>query len=153
MSFLDALSTPGKAARVFLTLCLLLMTGCKYEATFFHRDTEAKSDAKGNSTPIIDGSVTTNAAGFKLANCALGSVWMTNKFETCLPLGKGRNCHLTPVMIDSHTVQLTVTIDAKTANGKIRELSIAEVSAPVGKPVGLAVGDFKFSLTPEVVTQ
>jgi hypothetical protein len=144
-------SKVAKLGQVLLMLSLVLGAGCKYSASIFHKQDEAKSDAKPNPTPVMTGSMT-NASGLKLSKCDLGAILMTNRSETCVALGEGRQCHLTPVMVDKHNIQLTVTVESKKPNGRIHDLSIAQVVAATGQSLEVAVGDFNFSLTPEVVS-
>ena len=60
---------------------------------------------------------------------------------------------LTPILIDSHKVQLTLAVESKNANGKIHDLSITQVITRSGKPFEVAVGGFSFSLTPNVTSE
>jgi len=59
---------------------------------------------------------------------------------------------LTPRMIDSHNVQLTLAVESKTARGKLHDLSITQVVTRPGKPFEVVVGEFSFCLTPKVVS-
>jgi hypothetical protein len=75
---------------------------------------------------------------------------LTNHFETCVSLGKNKDCLLTPLVIDNHTVQLTVVVQSRFPNGKTHDLSMTQVVTPLGEQFDVAVGDFSFSLTPNV---
>lgn len=83
----------------------------------------------------------------------LGDVSLTNHLETCLHLGGGKNCTLTPHLIDAHTVQLTLALESKTAAGKIHDVCVTQVTAKSGKPLEVAVGDFQLSLTPNIAAE
>ena len=80
----------------------------------------------------------------------LGEVELTNHFETCVQLGGGKNCTLTPKMLDQKNVQITLSIESKTAAGKTHDLSVTQIVTRTGKPLEVAVGDFELSLTPRV---
>ena len=80
----------------------------------------------------------------------LGEVELTNHYETCVQLGGGKNCTLTPKMLDQKNVQITLSIVSKTAAGKTHDLSVTQIVTRTGKPLEVAVGDFELSLTPRV---
>ena len=101
----------------------------------------------------MQSTVVTNAAGTQISNCDLGAVSLTNHYETCLSLGVGRSCILTPKVIDGHNVEITVAVESRTNNGKIHDLFITQVVTRSGKPFEVAVGDYNFSLTPDVTSE
>ena len=117
----------------------------------------AKADPSANTAAAGETAtrtgVTTNASGLKISNCDLGTVTLTNHSETCVLLGPGQDCRLTPNLIDEHNVQLTVAVESKKPNGRIHDLSITQVIAKTGQTFEVAVGDFNFSLTPNVKTE
>jgi len=80
----------------------------------------------------------------------LGEVALTNHYETCVQLGDGKNCTFLPKMIDSHNVEITLSLESKT-DGKTHDLTVTQVTTKSGKPFEVAVGDFQLSLTPKVV--
>ena len=116
-----------------------------------------KHDSTSNSKTVAstpaESSISTNDAPVKLTDCDLGAVSLTNHYETCVSLGKGKDCIFTPKMIDSHNVHLTLAVESKNAGGKVHDLSITEVVAPVGKPLEVAVGGFSFSFTPTMTQE
>jgi len=83
----------------------------------------------------------------------LGEVSLTNRLETCLQLGGGKDCTLTPRMLDKHTLQITLALESKTAAGRVHDVSVTQVTAESGKPLEVAVGDFQLSLTPNVFSE
>jgi hypothetical protein len=127
--------------------------GYKYGPTVFHR-LEPNNHAKPSlaDRPAKSG-ITTNAIGIKMSNEDLGELSLTNGHLTNVTLGRGRECQLTPVMLDRHTVQLTVALKTQNANGSLKELAITQVVAPAGKPSDVVVGDSSLSLTPDVMSQ
>jgi hypothetical protein len=56
-------------------------------------------------------------------------------------------------VIDGKNVQLTVTVESKKPNGKIHDLSVTQVVAKLGSSFEVAVGDFNFSLTPNMTSE
>jgi len=80
----------------------------------------------------------------------LGEVVLTNHYETCVPLGGGKNCTLTPKMLDQKNVQITLSVESKTTAGKTHDLSVTQVVTRTGRPLEVAVGDFELTLTPRV---
>lgn len=83
----------------------------------------------------------------------LGEVNLTNHLETCLQLGGGKNCTLTPIYIDKHTVQITLALESRTAAGKIHDVSVTQVTAKNGQPLAISIGDFQLSLTPTLASE
>lgn len=117
----------------------LFLTGCHKSSP------QQKSAAPGLSANANDGKADTNTVSRDL-----GAVTLTNHFETCVQLGAGKDCILTPKVIDSHNVQITLAVESKTASGKTHDLSITQIVAQSGKPLDVAVGDFNLSLTPKM---
>lgn len=85
--------------------------------------------------------------------CNLGEVSLTNHYETCVKLGGGKNCTLVPHMIDSRNVELTLSLESRTAAGKTHELSVTQVSAKSGKPMEVALGGMQLSFTPKLISE
>jgi hypothetical protein len=150
--------------RIVLLIAVIAIAGAgyKYGPTIYQKvkaktsgtHTEAAASQPVAAAPRPQSeTVATNSAGIKLCSRDLGTVSLTNHFDTCVSLGKGKNCVLTPVLIDKATVQITFSLESKGANGKIHDLSITQVVTPSGRPFEVAVGDFSFSLTPAVVSQ
>ena len=75
---------------------------------------------------------------------------LTNHYETCVQLGGGKNCLLTPKMLDKHNVQITMAIESKSAAGKTQDLSVTQVVTRTDRPLEVAVGDFALSFTPHL---
>ncbi len=140
----------GKISALLGLLAGLLLAGCQKAATPQSHASRPNSPAAPAAEPSansLDAKPEMNIAAQDL-----GEVTLTNHLETCVQLGAGRNCVLTPKVIDSHNVQITLAVESKTAKGKIHDLSITQVVARSGKPLEVAVGSFSFSMTPNVVT-
>ena len=130
------------SATTIVLLAGLILTGCNKNAA------QQKTSSPGISANSFGGPAETN----KISR-DLGAVNLTNHYETCVALGAGKDCLLTPKMIDSHNVQLTLAVESKTAKGRIHDLSITQVVTRSGKPFEVAVGEFNFSLTPIVTSE
>jgi hypothetical protein len=144
MSISDVFSTLMKVRRVVAIVSIIAGAGYKVAPMVWH-----KVDAK----PALAGNASTNSTANKASGCNLGAVSLTNHYETCVQLGAGQACILTPKMLDSHNVQLTVAVESKTALGKIHDLSVTQVITRSGRPFEVAVGNFNLSLTPNVITE
>jgi hypothetical protein len=130
------------SAAITVLLAGLLLTGC-------HKNSpQQKTSSPGLSASAAGGKAETNTVSRDL-----GAVTLTNHYETRVQLGSGKNCILTPKMLDSHNVQLTLAVESKTATGKIHDLSVTQVVTRAGKPFEVAVGDFNLSLTPNVTSE
>lgn len=130
------------SAAIITVLAGLLLTGC-------HKDAPQQKNSSANlSANAAGGKAKTNAI-----SCDLGAVTLTNHYETCVRLGAGKDCMLTPKMIDSRNVQITVAVESKTASGKTHDLSVTQVVTRAGKPFDVAVGDFSLSLTPNITAE
>ena len=165
MTISDAFSTFLKLRRI-VALVSVMAGGASsyiYGPTVWHKAQDeiaarsgasAKSGASSKSpgaSPSFE--VATNADGVQVSDCSLGAVSLTNHLETCVSLGNGKDCILTPKLIDSRNITLTLTVETKGSSGRIQNLSVTEVTARLGKPLDVAVGEFSFNLTPEMDTK
>jgi hypothetical protein len=129
----------GRISVVALVLAALLGTGC-------HKLFSLRMHAH----PLATKSDSTNPG---LLPRDLGILTLTNDFDTCVSLGLGKDCVLTPKLVDRHNVQLTVAVESKDANGKIHDMYMTQIVTPVGQPSEVAVGNFNFSLTPTMAPE
>jgi len=167
MTFAEGFTFFLRVRRIVAIVSILAGAGTyKFGPTVWHKAQEkidSKIDAKAAAArsqtstatngivPIFTATaVATNSDGLAMSGCDLGAVSLTNHYETCVSLGKGKQCILTPKVIDSRNVQLTVAVETKGAKGKIHDLAVTEVAARLGKPLEVAVGGFSFSLTPNM---
>lgn len=88
-----------------------------------------------------------------LQACNLGEVAMTNNYETCVQLGGGKNCVLTPKLLDSRNVQITLALESKTDAGNIHDLSVTQIITRLDRPFAVAVGNFSLAMTPKVAAE
>ena len=122
---------------VALSLTGLLPASCQ----------KTSSQQKSSPPAAVAHSNTTNANDI-FHN--LGEVELTNHYETCVQLGGGKHCTLTPKMLNQKYVLITLSVESKTAAGKTHDLSVTQVVTRTGKPLEVAVGDFELTLTPRV---
>ena len=73
--------------------------------------------------------------------------------KTRLRLIPGKDCLVTPKILDGHNVQITLTVETRNNAGKIIDLTMAQVSTRDGQPLEVAVGGYKLALTPVVARE
>jgi len=127
------------SAAATVLLAGLLLTGC-------HKDSPPAKTGSSSSAKGSTGQTNTVVRD-------LGEVTLTNHYETCVKLGAGRDCIVTPKMIDSQNVQITLAVKSRTATGKTHDLSVTQVVTRTGQPLEVAVGDFSLRLIPNVTTE
>ena len=125
-----------------LLLAGLLFAGCQKETA------QKKTPTQAPAAGVTGIKVETNTVSRDL-----GALTLTNHYETCVQLSPGKDCILTPKIIDSHNMQLTLAVESKTAAGKIHDLSVTQVVAHTGQPLEVAVGNYSLSLTPNIATE
>lgn len=129
-----------------ISLSGLLPSSCSKTST----STTAKKHAPSpnpvvaNPTPAV--SAPTNAKD-------LGELELTNRYQTCVNLGAGRSCTITPKLLTRDSVQLTMALQSKQADGKMAGLIITQVTTRPGKPFEVAIGDMDITITPEIVQE
>ena len=101
----------------------------------------------------VAASAGTNGVAATLFSHDLGEVTLTNHYETSVSLGHGKNCLVVPRVIDSRNVQLTLSLESRTTDGLVHDLTVTQVTAKPGKPMEVAVGDFSFSMTPKLISE
>ena len=77
---------------------------------------------------------------------------LTDHHETCIQLGAGKSCTITPKVLDRGN-PATMAVETKKADGRTDGLSVTEVVAAEGKPFEVAVGDMNLSLTPNILSR
>lgn len=155
MNLLALFSTVMRIRRIVTLVTVVTAGGAGYKygpAVYHHSTSNNRPKAILAAQPGKCG-ITTNTAGMRINNQVLGELSLTNGHQTSVTLGGDRECLLTPVMLDRHAVQLTVALKTRNANGSLHELAITQVIAHAGKPSDVVVGDFSFSLTPDVISQ
>jgi hypothetical protein len=80
----------------------------------------------------------------------LGVLELTNHYETNVKFGPNRNCRIVPKMLDRHDIELTLTVESKSPDGRISGLSIVQVTGKTEQPFQVSIGNTDFSFTPEI---
>ncbi len=111
---------------------------------------EAKKHAP-NTRPVAANSSQTIPSASNTRD--LGELELTNRYETCVNLGAGRSCTITPKLLDRDSLQLTMALQSKQANGKTAGFIVTQVVTRPGKPFEVAIGDMDITITPEIVQE
>jgi hypothetical protein len=125
--------------KIFGVVAALAGAGYKYAPSFWHPSTSAKVAADGKA-------IVQPKPG------EMGEVTLTNHYETVVKIGNGKNCTLVPHIIDSRTVELTLSLESRNAAGKTHELAVTQVAAHSGKLMEVALGGMQLTFTPKLVT-
>jgi len=80
----------------------------------------------------------------------LGELELTNRYETCVNLGVGRSCTITPKLLDRDSLQLTMAVQSRKPDGKTAGFIVTQVVTRPGKPFEVAIGDMDITITPEI---
>ena len=80
----------------------------------------------------------------------LGVLQLTNHYETCVKFGPNRDCRIVPNMLDRHNVELTLTVETRSPDGKTSGLSIVQLTGKTQQPFEISIGDTDFSFTPAI---
>lgn len=115
--------------------------------------TAATTKKTAPSATVASASTATNgsAANASTIQHDLGEISLTNHMDTCVKLGGGKDCVLTPKQVDSRTYLLTLSLESKNSTGGLEGISVTQVTTKNGVPLDVAVGDFELSLTPKMV--
>jgi hypothetical protein len=149
MTFADIFSAVVKLRRILVVISILSGIGCKYGPTAWHKFSPQPGPVTVKQAPVTTARVTNTSAVAKSPH-DLGELTLTNHYETCVHLGGGKNCLVTPRVLDSHNVELTLALETRAPGGKVHDLTVTQVTVRDGKPMEVAVGDFQFSMTPKL---
>jgi hypothetical protein len=75
---------------------------------------------------------------------------LTNHIETCVNLGAGNSCTITPTLLDNENLQLVMALESRKKDGQTTGLSVVQVVTHSGQSFDIAVGDLDIALTPEL---
>jgi hypothetical protein len=104
-----------------------------------------------NSTVAKSSSTATNSVAANPNEKNLGEITLTNHYETCVAIGDGKNCVITPRLLDGKSVRLVLSLQSKNADGETDALSVMQVVTKPGKPFEVAIGDLNLILTPVIM--
>jgi len=129
-----------------ISLSGLLPSSCS--KTFFAK--EAKKQSPSHNPAVAN----SNPAGSAPASARdLGELQLTNRYETCVNLGAGRSCIITPNLLGRDNLQLTLALQSKRADGKIAGFIVTQVTTRPGKPFEAVIGDVDITITPEIAKE
>jgi len=127
-----------------ISLSGLLPSSCSKTSTAAKQVAPAPQPVATNSSPAVPTS--SNAKD-------LGELELTNRCETRVELGAGRSCTITPKLLDHDSLQLTMALQSKQANGKTAGFIVTQVVTRPGKSFEVAIGDMDITITPEIVQE
>jgi hypothetical protein len=105
------------------------------------------------SPPQAKASSTNQVAANPANQKNLGELALTNHIETCVNLGAGKSCTITPTLLDHKNLQLVMALESKKSDGKTTGLSVVQVVTQPGESFDVTVGDLKITLTPDVAAE
>jgi hypothetical protein len=105
------------------------------------------------STPVSSTSSTNGTIAAQLAIKDLGVLQLTNHYETCVAVDSHRDCRIVPKMVSRHEVQLTLTLESKSVDGKISGLSIVQMDGDIQKPFQFSIGNKSYTFTPQIAPE
>ena len=100
------------------------------------------------STTSANGTNSTAVAQSKIKD--LGVLQLTNLYETCVAVGKDKDCRIVPKMVGRHDLQLTLTIESKSSNGATSGLSVVQMVGNDQKPFQFSIGNTDYTFTPQL---
>ena len=104
----------------------------------------------GCSKPATTATVAKSAPAAESKVMDLGVLQMTNHYETLVSFGPNRDCRIIPKMLSGHDVQLTLTLESKTPDGRTAGLSIVQIVGKTEEPFQISIGDTNFTFTPQI---
>jgi len=96
----------------------------------------------------------TNQVAAKPANLKnLGELALTNHIETCVNLGVGKSCTITPTLLDHENLRLVMALESKKKDGQTAGLSVVQIIAHSGQSFDVTLGDLDITLTPKLAAE
>ncbi len=129
-----------------ISLSGLLPSSC---SKTFSSTTAKKSGPSANSVVAKESPAAPTPSNTK----DLGTLALTNRYETCINLGAGRSCTITPKLLGKDNLQLTMTLQSRKPDGKTADFIVTQVVTRPGKPFEVAIGDMDITITPEIVQE
>jgi hypothetical protein len=91
-----------------------------------------------------------NAADSDSKTRDLGELSLTNNYELKIAVAHGKTCLILPKILDSKTLQLTMSLETKNASGRVEDFTVKQITGDIGKSFEVAVGDMDLTLTPQI---
>src|SRR3974377_1521656 len=83
----------------------------------------------------------TNAVNSSLHSKDLGVLPLADHVSTTVSVGNNTQCTLTPTMLKGGNVQIILTMETTSINGKLQSVNVARVLAHAGEPFSVSIGD------------
>jgi hypothetical protein len=102
-----------------------------------------------SKTPAPQSAASRSVASSKIKD--LGVLQLTNHYETSVTIGRGKNCRIVPKLLDRRDLQLTITLESKSADGKTADLTVMQIVGQPEKPLEVSADGTEFSFIPKIV--
>lgn len=129
---------------VMVFLAGLLPASCHRESAKLTHPKSPAATANGTTNSVVN---------LKSFDRKIGNISLTNLDDTYVQFSSGESFTLTPKILDSRSVRITLAVESKDAYGAPRNFAVTQVVAEPGKPVKVVVGGYHLSFTPEVYPQ
>src|SRR6516165_3840143 len=83
----------------------------------------------------------TNSVAGPLHLKDLGVLPLSDHVSTTVSLGNNTQCTLTPTMLKDGNVQIILTMETTSINGKLQSVNVARVLAHAGEPFSVSIGE------------
>ena len=112
-----------------------------------------KTAPEAAKTPVAPSSINLATNNVLSVMHVLGNLTLTNHCETRVHLSEGKDCFVTPKLLDKRNVQITFAVQTRTKTGQIHDLAVAQVVTVDGQPLEVAVGSYNFTMTPQIAPE
>lgn len=106
-----------------------------------------KTTGHDKAVPPTTAVLKTNAT-LNLITGNIGQIALTNRSEVSVLFANGASCTLTPKVVDSQNIQITLALETRKEDGDTKEFAVKQVVAQDGKQMEVAVGNMNISFTP-----
>ena len=83
----------------------------------------------------------------------LGVLPLANHISTTINLGKNQECTITPTLLKSGNLQITLAMETTGPDGRPQGMNVACVLAKPGEPFSVSIGDMNLAFTPQLTVQ
>jgi hypothetical protein len=83
----------------------------------------------------------------------LGVLTMTNHLETFVKVGKDKDCRIVPNMMGRKDIELTLTLESKSAKGVTSGLSVVRLTGKPQSQFEVTIGDTDITFTPQIASE
>ena len=83
----------------------------------------------------------------------LGVLPLSDHVSTTISLGKNRQCTLTPTLLQSGDLQIILTMETTSTDGRLLAMNVARVVAQPGEPFDVSIDNLDLAFTPQLAAQ